>query len=591
MKLFKLKILYVMALSLLVFLLLLLSYVGFSTYHSLSSNRQNALTAFHRQAEILTEVLLTSFHILLEEKEGIESAENRESLLPYLIDSLMVSIGTDGLIIHLCLIDENGNVSFHSNPTYEASRETWTPRFKPGEKSVSRYRKLPDGTSVYEVARMISKVHVTSDGRQIQSGLGNSRYLILGLKMAEFEAARKADIHHAVIMMGILIALAGGALFFIYVITMYYRVNYKLTASGEYIELVVSNMANGLLSIDAAGRVISCNKVGGALIGLREEIGFSEIDLSKLIDFKETGIRDTLENGVSIMNREVRLTHENGDVVIMALSVTPLQGKKKNGAVIILQDLREIKRLEEEVRRAEKYTVTGKLAAVVAHEIRNPLSSIRGFAKFLNHVLREDEKSRAYASVIVEEVDRINRVVTELLHFSRPEMVQVQETNLFELTNHVIKLLEGDIHAGSVRVINTIDPKSDTVWIDPDKIKQVLMNLVLNALQVIEDVGTVTISAVVESGSDDLKLIVDDDGPGIHSDELALIFDPFFSKRDQGTGLGLAIVQKIIESHDGKIDAESPLPDKRSGVRFTITLPGAIQKGEVTDEPQSSDCR
>jgi two-component system sensor histidine kinase HydH len=261
--------------------------------------------------------------------------------------------------------------------------------------------------------------------------------------------------------------------------------------------------------------------------------------------------------------------------VELAVSATPILGEEGvcRGAVIILRDLREIKRLEEQVRRSEKLAAVGKLAAGVAHEVRNPLSSIRGFAQFLRHALVERPKDQEYAEIMVKEVDRINRVVTDLLTFARPMEAELAPTDLEELIGHTLRLVEADAQRRGVVIHENILSTVGNVAVDPNQMTQALLNLMLNGVQAMSTGGNLEVGAALDDAGLRLHIWVEDDGPGVSSKHLAKIFDPFFTTREKGTGLGLAIVHTIVENHRGEVMVESPPPGKSKGSRFTIRIP------------------
>ncbi len=146
-------------------------------------------------------------------------------------------------------------------------------------------------------------------------------------------------------------------------------------------------------------------------------------------------------------------------------------------------------------------------------------------------------------------------------------------TDLFELVEHTVRLLETDARSRNVKIRSKINPDLSRFLLDANQITQALLNLMLNALQEVDDGGTVEVGADVDDSGSRLHIWVEDDGPGIPNDKKKKIFDPFFTTREKGTGLGLAIVRKIVENHSGELQVESPLPGKTGGSRFTITLP------------------
>jgi two-component system, NtrC family, sensor histidine kinase HydH len=272
---------------------------------------------------------------------------------------------------------------------------------------------------------------------------------------------------------------------------------------------------------------------------------------------------------------EKEIVYNRGaEKVPLALSVSPIPDDKKQhaGAVIILRDLTEIKRLQEKVRRSERLAAIGELAASVAHEVRNPLSSIRGFAQFLGHVLKDKPEEREYAEIMVKEVDRINNVVTNLLSFARPVKPDLVPTDLPELLDHTVRLVEEDARLRKINIRLSTSNGLKKIYVDDNQITQVMLNLILNALQAAEPGGNIDVGArAIDSSL--LKLSVEDDGPGIPPGTANKIFDPFYTTREKGTGLGLAIVHMIVENHGGEITLVSPVPGKGKGCRITIDLP------------------
>jgi two-component system sensor histidine kinase HydH len=174
---------------------------------------------------------------------------------------------------------------------------------------------------------------------------------------------------------------------------------------------------------------------------------------------------------------------------------------------------------------------------------------------------------------MVKEVDRINRVVTDLINFARPMALNPEHVNLAELMQHTVKLVRGDADSKNNLIKFNSEDRPHSVFIDPQLITQVVLNLILNALQSENPGHVINVGISMDADLSNVSFWVEDDGPGIDKNHLDNIFDPFFTTRDKGTGLGLAIVKKIIESHRGKIYVISPLPGKENGCRFFVSIP------------------
>jgi len=576
MKILRLKRLYLPALSILAVVLLLLILISISTYRNLERQEKTVLTFVYQQG-------LAVLHTL---EAGARSGMVMNQWGKDSIGNLILETGKDENIAYVYLIDSQGTVVHHSNPSFGGMSSAWRPQLDDENPVQSRVRKLADGTQVYDLAKRFSprpsllmnhgQKGMMGPGNEMSSHQHSDTVIVLGLKMTAFEAARRSDIHHAVVMAAILVALGSGALFFIFVIQNYYLVDRTLKQTRDYTRQVVANMANGLLSIDPEGRIRSYNRLALELLGLKET-EVDGMDLKSVIDFKETGIDDTLAGCQPVLEREFLHRKKSGALMPMTLSITPILDEKQTctGAVIVLRDLREIKKLEEKVRHSEKLAAIGELAAGVAHEIRNPLSSIKGFARFLAHSLSDRTQEKEYAEIIAKEVDRINSVVNDLLTFARPLEPELAPTDVLELAEHTLRLVETDARSRDIRIRSKINPDLNSFLLDANQITQALLNLMLNALQEVDNGGVIVVGADVNESGTRLDIWVEDDGPGIPQDKKKKIFDPFFTTREKGTGLGLAIVHKIVENHRGEIRVESPLPGNTRGCRFTMTLPVA----------------
>jgi len=564
--------LYLPAVTIIAVVLLLILLVAVSTYRTLDHQRKTALTFLHSQGVTLLHALeagaLTGLLMPMWSEDSVRT--------------LIHEIGKNKNIAYIYIYDQRGIIIHASDLAQDESPTLWRPKLNNDHEVVARLRTLDNGLQVYELAKRFSPESLLPPQRaDHMMGRGMIQEfadhhagdtVVLGMSMEEFEAAHRSDVQHAVIMAATILLLGSAALVFTLVIQDYYVVDRALKQSRDYLHLVIASMANGMLSIDTQGKIISYNDLALNLLGVKAE-EVRHVDLKSIIDFESSGINKLLATGASVVEKEI-VYGRGSERVPLALSISPILDENGHctGAVVILRDLTEIKRLQEKLRRSQRLAAIGELAAGVAHEVRNPLSSIRGFAQFLAHVLKDQPQEREYAEIMVKEVDRINNVVTNLLSFARPVKPEPTPTDIPKLINHTVRLVEEDARSRNVDIRVSASDGLDHVNVDGNQITQVMLNLVLNALQAVESGGNILVEAQ-RIGSNTLRLSVQDDGAGISPDQAEKIFDPFFTTRERGTGLGLAIVHMIVENHRGEINVVSPVPEKSKGTLITISLP------------------
>jgi two-component system sensor histidine kinase HydH len=579
MKRFNSKRMYLPALSIVMAVLIMLVLIGVSTYRNLDRDQKKAMIALRRQGVSLLHALEAGVRAGTASGMGVAG-----------IEDLIRETARSDDIAYLYLVDANGAIIYHSNSAPAGKRDLPPVETGTAETPLSRMRQVSKGLRVFELAGRFSPV---PPGGTLMTAEKTPPFpipapysrasIVLGLKMTEFETAHHSDLHHALIMAAILVALGSGALYFIFVIQNYYLVDKALTETRDYTRQVVASMANGLVSINSQGEIASYNLLALDLLDLKEE-NVTGMDLRTLIDFDLTGVSETLTHCRSILDHEITYQRKSGEVIPLSLSVSPISNENTvcSGAVIVLRDLREIKRLEATVRRSEKLAAIGELAAGVAHEIRNPLSSIKGFAQFLRHSLKDRPEEREYADVMVREVDRINRVVTDLLTYARPLSIDRAPVNLPELVHHSLRLVRADSQCQNVAITSFLSDDLEGIWLDANQITQALLNLLLNSLQAVSVGGKIEVGAAKEDSGRRVHLWVEDNGAGIPPEAQGKIFDPFFTTRDKGTGLGLAIVHKIVENHQGEIRIHSPVTGKGTGTIISLFFPLFV--GEVGKE-------
>jgi len=277
---------------------------------------------------------------------------------------------------------------------------------------------------------------------------------------------------------------------------------------------------------------------------------------------------------IDVQDKQVDCQLNNGELVPLSTTTSELKDAEGQpvGIVIMLRDLRDIRSLEKRVELSERLASLGQMAAGIAHEIRNPLSSIKGFAQYFRNKFPRGSDECGYAKVIIEEVDLLNRVIEDILNFAKPRELELQEINPIQLLENCLNLIRSDILNKNIQVKKEYDRKQQIAIVgDRDLLNNVLLNLLINALEAMEREGQMTLSIDKEPGS--VVIGISDNGCGIPQEKLKHIFDPFFTSKKGGTGLGLAIVYRIIEMHNGEIKVRSEVG---SGTTVRVILPESI---------------
>jgi two-component system, NtrC family, sensor histidine kinase AtoS len=347
---------------------------------------------------------------------------------------------------------------------------------------------------------------------------------------------------------------------------------------------MVGNMRNGVLAIDRTGGIVLLNDEARRLFHLKpgsvEGRPYPDV-LSEHPDIvRVLGGAFELK---SLPNRaELRL--KSTDTVIgYTLSLVRDDHGEPVGAALFFKDLTHVEQIEERERLRDRLAAVGEMAAVMAHEIKNPLAGIEVLAGLLRRKVPDNAEAQGLVKDIISEAKMANAIVQEVLAFVRPVRLQVDRTSLADAVASAIVMADGKATRGSILVDTALPADLPLLGADQHQLQQVFSNLLINAYEALEGRGRIEIAARIAHTAADGALLPDghvavatvvvdvaDDGPGMPPDIAEKIFNPFFTTKAQGTGLGLAIVRKIVDAHDGRIDMTTQ--DGR-GTRFRVTLP------------------
>lgn len=243
--------------------------------------------------------------------------------------------------------------------------------------------------------------------------------------------------------------------------------------------------------------------------------------------------------------------------------------------MMMLRDVTERKEMELQLRKSDTLNVVGELAAGIAHEIRNPMTALKGFIQLLQGSIDGDYSM--YFNVIMSELKRIESIITEFLVLAKPQAVQYKQNDICKIMQDTIDLISAQAMMHNVQIIADFERALPPVYCEPNQLKQVFINILKNAIEVMPKGGDITVR-IARAGCH-VRISITDQGCGIPKDKIKKLGEPFYTTKERGTGLGLMVSYKIIEEHQGKIDVESEVG---VGTTFHITLP--IERTEREDD-------
>jgi two-component system, NtrC family, sensor histidine kinase PilS len=336
-------------------------------------------------------------------------------------------------------------------------------------------------------------------------------------------------------------------------------------------DLVFQSVGTGLIALDQEHRVTAFNRAAEEITGVAAPHAIGQA-WSFLI-----GAAIPLEpiEAVIVANPRASTRHEavlrrpDGTSVPVRMTFSALRSGEgeRLGLISACEDLSAIREMESRMRQADRLATVGRMAANIAHEIRNPLASLTGAIEVLTSPLTADDARERLSQIVARESERLNHIIKNFLEYARPAPLSIATFDVAAATEEVLLLLEHRASPGSLKVIREFAPSIP--WaVDAQQFRQILWNLCLNAVEAMPEGGELRVSVAVRGAT--LEVAVSDTGDGIAAADVSHVFEPFFSTKPEGTGLGLALVHRIVQDHGGEIDVRS---SPGLGTTFTLTLP------------------
>jgi len=403
-------------------------------------------------------------------------------------------------------------------------------------------------------------------------------YLVVGVNLEGYYNRLSQTRRRIILNYSIIMALVLLGIYVIFKLQETYIVKKTLNEMKVYTAKLLETMDNAVISVDNNGKIKTFNRKSEEIFGIKKEEVLNK-DCQEVLNLKINGeclLKECLLEKKNI-SQEIILEGKGLKKKILDLNTSFLidESGKVTGVVAVIRDVTEIKDLNEEVARHKRLVALGKLSAGIAHEIRNPLSSIRGLAQFVYNSFSKTDERKEDLNTIIQEVDRLNKLVVQVLDFAKLKKLNLTRFSLNDLIRNIAELFKLEIKDKQIKFSLKLSPDISQIQADENQVRQILMNVIINAIQAIPKKGEIKIKTekALLKGESAMKLIIEDSGIGIPEKDFSQIFDPFFSTKEKGSGLGLSIVYKLIEAHQGEVKVESR---EGEGTKFVIFLP---QKG------------
>lgn len=390
-------------------------------------------------------------------------------------------------------------------------------------------------------------------------------YISVGFYTNEYEETRQQDMYHTIFMLVMLLLLFFAGLYFLFLYQRMRVTHATLLNTQLYANNVLESIPDSLITLDQEGQIVSCNGNTEKLFKLRS----TDIVGKKVFDIFPACPPETLTPQNNVIEKDAELQGPDGKQVPVKMGSAQLKDHqgKRIGRVLVMRDVGEIRSMEQQLEHSRRLAALGSMAAGIAHEVRNPLGTLRGLAHFFGSEDGASDACKEYSKFMISEVDRLNQLVTELLQFGAPREIHFDKVDIKTMVEKTVTLLEKDFVEKDISFVHKYGDNTE-LYGDTDLLIQVLLNLLKNSIQATPSCGAISLD--IGGDAKTCRISVSDTGTGMSEETKSKMFDPFFTTKKSGNGLGLAVSHRIMERHNGYFEINSAV---NAGTTITMVLP------------------
>ena len=431
------------------------------------------------------------------------------------------------------------------------------------------------GDNIFEISRQFHPIAPSPEGMSMMERRWEQwhlafkpkgqMYISVGFYTNEYEETRREDMYHTIFMLVMLLLLFFAGSYFLFLYQRMRSTHATLLNTQLYASNVLESIPDSLITLDQTGHIVSWNKNAEKLLKRHS----ADIVGSKLLDIFPNCPPETLNAQDNVIEKDAELPIPGGEPVPIKMGSAQLmdhQGKRI-GRVLVMRDVGEIRSMEQQLVHSKRLASLGSMAAGIAHEVRNPLGTLRGLAHFFGSEDGASDACKEYSKFMISEVDRLNQLVTELLEFGAPRDINFARIDIKNMVEKIVTLLEKEFAEKRINFVHQYDAAAE-LYGDTDLLIQTLLNLLKNSIQATPAGGHISLN--IHCDGETCRISVSDSGAGMSEETKSKMFDPFYTTRKSGSGLGLAVSHRIVERHNGYFEIKSAV---NAGTTITIVLP------------------